>query len=75
MLTGVAGLAMIGSTWWVRDSFIALPVILGALTYIGVIVLLRVIPSEDWALLRELGQGLLVKVGIRKAQPAGSGHE
>jgi O-antigen/teichoic acid export membrane protein len=67
MQTILAGLVMVGVTWWVREYFIAVPVMVGGLSYVGMILLLRVIPPEDWGLMKELGQGILTKLGRGKA--------
>lgn len=51
-----AGLVMTAVAWLVRDMFIAIPVIVGAIAYIGMIAILRVVPNEDIALLKEMAQ-------------------
>lgn len=67
----IAGLAMTGAAWWVRDMFIAIPVIVGAITYIGMIVILRVVPREDIALFKEMAQGIIRKLRRREPEPVG----
>jgi O-antigen/teichoic acid export membrane protein len=67
----ISGLAMAGAAWLVRDMFIAIPVIVGAITYIGMIALLRVVPSEDIALFKEMAQGILRKMRRREPEPVG----
>ncbi len=48
----LSGLLMIGGVWWVRNFFIAIPILTGAVTYLLSIYLLRVITPEDWTLFR-----------------------
>ncbi len=55
----LAGLVMVAAVWPVRNMFIALPILTGAATYLGLILLLRLVSAQDVRLLRELGQGLL----------------
>jgi O-antigen/teichoic acid export membrane protein len=64
-----AGLVMAGAAWLVRDMFIAIPVAVGAITYIAMIALLRVVPSEDLALFKEMAQGIVRKLRRREAEP------
>ncbi len=65
--TLIAGLGMVGAVWMVRDSFIAIPIAVGAVTYLLLILLLRVVPKEDWALLRGLAQSGLNR--LKKREP------
>lgn len=51
----LAGLAMLAVTWWVRDLFLVVPVLVGTAVYLVAILLLRVVPREDWLLLKEAG--------------------
>jgi O-antigen/teichoic acid export membrane protein len=44
----LAGLVMVGAAWFWRNTFILIPVIIGAVTYIGMVILLRALPDEDW---------------------------
>jgi O-antigen/teichoic acid export membrane protein len=67
----IAGLAMVGAAWWARDMFIAIPVIVGTITYIGMIAILRVVPSEDIMLFKEMAQGIMRKLRQREPEPVG----
>jgi O-antigen/teichoic acid export membrane protein len=67
----IAGLVMATVSWLVRDMFIVIPVIVGAITYIGMIAILRVIPSEDIALFKEMAQGIMRKLRRREPEPVG----
>jgi O-antigen/teichoic acid export membrane protein len=69
----LAGIAMAGATWWFRDAFLAIPILVGAVTYIGLILLLRVIPREDRALLKQLAQQMLQRVRRRNRATASVG--
>ncbi|MCP4427749.1 MAG: flippase [Chloroflexi bacterium] len=66
-----AGLGMVAAIWMWRDSFIAIPVIIGVVVYLGLILLLRAVPKEDWVLLGDLAQRILNRFRRRKAEPAG----
>ncbi len=65
---GIAGLVMVAVSWWFRDWFIAVPVIVGALTFMLMTVILRLIPQEDWVTLRQTLQKVLSKLPSRKTQ-------
>lgn len=60
-----AGLVMTGTAWLVRQQFIVLPILVGTLVYAGMLWLLRLIPAEDAALLRDLTRAVL-----RRLRPA-----
>lgn len=64
-----AGLGMLAVAWWWRWAFILLPVIIGAVTYLGLILILRVVPKEDWNLIVSLGQSLLARFRKPKTEP------
>jgi hypothetical protein len=72
-LITLAGIAMVGATWWVRDAFLVVPILVGAVTYIGLILLLRVISSEDRALLTQLARQMLQRVRRRNRATASVG--
>jgi hypothetical protein len=67
--TFVIGLCMMGVCWLVRDQFLAVPIILGGLTYVSLILLLHVIPHEDIVLLTEAVRGLVDRVRKRQVKP------
>lgn len=64
----IAGLVMVVAVWFLRDYFIAIPVIAGAVVYLSLILLMRVVPKEDWGLLTSLGQSLLTRIRGRRAK-------
>ncbi|MCB0020294.1 MAG: hypothetical protein KDE09_21025, partial [Anaerolineales bacterium] len=66
----VAGILMVAAVWMVREWFVFFQIAVGALVYLGVILLLRVIPAEDMAIGREYGLLALAKVRGRLARPA-----
>ncbi len=68
----VAGLAMVVAVWFFRDYFIAIPVVIGAAVYLLMIILMRVVPKEDWMLLGDLAQYLLTQLRGLKAKKFGS---
>jgi O-antigen/teichoic acid export membrane protein len=69
----VAGVVMAGATWWVHDLFPAIPVLVGAVTYTGMILLLPVISQEDRALFTQLIQQMIGRFRRRDTEPAGVG--
>ena len=50
----LAGLAMAAAVWWLRDLFIGLQIVAGAVVYIGLVVLLPLLTKEDVDLIKEL---------------------
>ena len=67
-----AGVAMVGAAWWLRDMFIVIPICVGAITYISIIALLRVVPREDVATFTQVAQAITRKLRRRSAEPVGS---
>jgi len=64
----IAGLAMVAVAWPLRSYFLALPIAAGAVAYIALIVILRVLPQDDWQLLGDLARGALRRMmGSRDA--------
>lgn len=70
LLICAAGLAMVGAIWWWRTTFIAVPILIGAVTYGGLIALLRVVPREDAALAVNVARNGLRRLRRRVARPA-----
>jgi O-antigen/teichoic acid export membrane protein len=50
--------------WQLRHLFLPIPVAAGAASYALLLWLLRVVPAEDWRLLRWLGQRLMNRIGL-----------
>jgi len=55
----IAGLIMLAASWWCRDMFLAIPVIVGAITYLSLIALFHVVPLEDIETLKQVAHGIL----------------
>jgi hypothetical protein len=53
----------------VRETFLLIPIALGAVTYAGMILLLRAIPKEDWISFTRLGYSFLHRL---RRHPAAS---
>ncbi|MBE0697066.1 MAG: flippase [Anaerolineaceae bacterium] len=68
--TLVAGLIMTAVVWQLRQYFIAIPILVGGVIYVGAILLFRVVPQDDWALLKSLGLGLLARFSRGKIRPS-----
>jgi O-antigen/teichoic acid export membrane protein len=67
-----AGLLMAMTAWIMRDYFIAVPVAVGAAVYLLCILLFRVIPAEDWMLIRRASHNVLARFRSRHPQPVSS---
>jgi O-antigen/teichoic acid export membrane protein len=66
----LAGLGMVAITWYFRHMFIAIPIIIGMLSYTGLILLFRVITEEDRVILQASGEKLLERIRGAKPQTA-----
>lgn len=66
----IAGLIMFAAVWYWQEAFIVIPILIGVVVYTALIVILRVLPKEDWLLLKEQGQGLFGRIIPRKSKPA-----
>ncbi len=62
----LAGLVMVGVTWLVRPYFIAVPIIVGAITYGVMIFVLRLVPQDDLAMAQSVLAGLRDRVRARR---------
>jgi len=51
--TMLAGGCMVAGSWWLRDSFIAIPIIVGAAIFILISYVLKLLSGEEWQLLYE----------------------
>ncbi len=63
----IAGLAMGGVAWLLREQFILLPVLAGTAVYLISIIILRVVGKQEWRMLQTVGAGLAQKFGKGKA--------
>jgi O-antigen/teichoic acid export membrane protein len=52
----IAGVAMVIVTWFLRELFIAIPIVIGAFTYGATVLILRAVPKENIVLIRELSR-------------------
>ncbi len=66
----LAGVLMVACVWMVRDMFIAVPIVVGALTYPALALLLGAISQEDLALIRQTGRGLFARIRSARTKPA-----
>ena len=58
-LSLVSGLLMVSTSWWFRDNLMIVSILVGALTYCASVLLFRVIPHEDFILIRDVALGML----------------
>jgi predicted membrane channel-forming protein YqfA (hemolysin III family) len=66
----IAGLVMLAVVWTIRDLFIVIPIAVGGVVYVGLVILFRVVPEEDWVLLRSVAQKLLYRFRKHQSEPA-----
>lgn len=66
VLVFLAGILMTAAVWPVRDMFIGVPILVGAVVYPLVVLALRIISPEQMALLKQVGQTVLTKVRRRR---------
>jgi O-antigen/teichoic acid export membrane protein len=71
----IVGLIMVIATWWLRSLFIAIPIGFGAVIYIGLLVLLRLLRQEDWQMMKRLGKDALGQLGNRSRASTVTGME
>jgi O-antigen/teichoic acid export membrane protein len=74
VLTLVSGLLMMSTSWWFRDNLMFVSILVGGLTYCASMLLLRVIPREDFLLLRDLALGMLGRLRRDKNSSASLGN-
>jgi O-antigen/teichoic acid export membrane protein len=66
----LAGFVMVAGIWWLRDYFIALPILLGAVIYVAMILLLRALPKENIEVIKEVSQGVIARLKRDSTQAA-----
>ena len=67
----LAGFIMAAAVWLLRDVFILVPIIVGVIVYLVMILLLRVIPKEDWIMLKGIVISFRDRFMKRSSEPAG----
>ena len=58
----LAGVAMLGAGWWLRETMLPLSILVSAVTYIGLVFLLRIVPQQDLLLLKDMALQILKRV-------------
>ncbi len=66
--TVLAGMIMVAATWWLRDVFIAIPILVGAVVYLVCVFGMRLISPETWDLFRSLSAVVKQRFGGRRAE-------
>lgn len=69
--TLVAGGVMLTAVWGLRDSFLLIPIAVGAAVYAACILIFRLISPETWEILKYVSKGILNKLSTRQIQPVG----
>lgn len=67
--TVLAGLVMVAGTWFFRNMFIAIPIIIGAVIYLVSILIFQVIAPEDRVLIKQIVQKVIERFTSRQAKP------
>jgi O-antigen/teichoic acid export membrane protein len=67
----LAGLLMVAAIWWLRDTFILLPVIVGGIVYTSLVLLMRLVSHEDQELFKSLGLSVLNRIRGRASSSLG----
>jgi O-antigen/teichoic acid export membrane protein len=67
----LSGIVMAAVAWQFRNLFIAVPVVIGVIVYVGLVLLLKVVPPEDWALLKEMASHLIDRFRRKRAGLSG----
>lgn len=52
VLTLCAGLLMMATSWWLRTDWMLLSIIVAAITYVGAVLALRIIPRQEMEIIR-----------------------
>jgi O-antigen/teichoic acid export membrane protein len=66
----LAGVLMVACVWLVRDMFIAIPIVVGALAYPALALMLRVISKDDISMLKQAGRGVFARIRGVRTEPA-----
>lgn len=69
LLTLVAAVTMMAACWWWRESAIVVSVVVGALVYVAMVVVLRILPQEDWDMLRSALREVLGRIRSKVGVP------
>jgi hypothetical protein len=65
---------MVLSIWWLRDLFIGIPILVGAITYLGLIYLFQVFTIEDRILMKQIVQIVLIRLRLINPRTANLGE-
>jgi O-antigen/teichoic acid export membrane protein len=66
----VAGFAMVGAAWWLRDMFLLLPVVGGGAVYLIALWALRAVPADELRYAKDLAVSAVQRLRGRKAGTA-----
>ncbi|HMQ31507.1 MAG TPA: flippase [Chloroflexaceae bacterium] len=66
----LAGALMVACVWMVREMFIVIPIVVGALAYPALALMLRVVSHDDIELIRQTGRGLFARIRSARTKPA-----
>lgn len=66
-----AGVLMVAAVWWLREAFIAIPVLVGGVVYVGLVILMRLVSREDQELFKSLGLSAIQRIRGRASASLG----
>ncbi len=67
----IAGLVMVGATWWSRNLLLFVPILIGMVSFTSMIALMRVVPREDIIFLKSLMQSVRKRLPLGKTESVG----
>jgi O-antigen/teichoic acid export membrane protein len=73
-LTLLAGLLMMATSWWFRESLMLVSILVGAATYTAAVMLLRIVPREDLMMIWGAVMGVVGRLRRSKEAPASAGN-
>jgi hypothetical protein len=63
----LAGAGMAVAVWFVQDLFLAIPILVGVVAYAVAVLLLRVLPRDEWTSLLEILSLFITRIRMRFA--------
>jgi O-antigen/teichoic acid export membrane protein len=69
----LAGLGMMAAVMPLRHTFILVPLAAGGVTYLGLLWVLRVMPEQDWRMMKTLGKTFWLRLGRMVPKPVQAG--
>ena len=61
----LAGAGMVLGTWWLRDVFIAVPILVGSVIFLTLSILLKLVSKDEWIILTGILTSIVKKLNKR----------